>query len=51
MYTWIKQAGYPVIMVERQEQGASTMIKATQKHFLINDKRPLEEKYPSPYKY
>ena len=49
MDTWVLQMGYPVVTVNVNRQSGSAQI--SQKHFLMDDTKEPDPKYPSPFGY
>ncbi len=47
-YTWIRQAGFPVIKLSVRTD--RTTVDVTQRLYLETPDRPLVEYYPSPYR-
>ena len=48
MDTWVLQMGYPVVTVNINRQSESAQI--SQKHFLMDDTKEPDPKYPSPFR-
>ena len=48
MDTWVLQMGYPVVTVNINRQSGSAQI--SQKHFLMDDTKEPDPKYPSPFR-
>ena len=46
MRTWLYQMGFPLITVRKE----SNALICSQKMFLIDPEKPLEQQYPSEYK-
>ena len=49
MDTWVLQMGYPVVTVNINRQSRSAQIM--QKHFLMDDTKQPDPKYPSSFGY
>ena len=47
MDTWVLQMGYPVVTVNINRQSGTAQI--SQKHFLMDDAKDPDPKYPSPF--